>query len=112
MIPAGVSWVLTLGQRKGSVMKVNVGSTDRIIRLVAAAAAIVLAFLIGPTSVGGIILIVVGLVLAVTGLVGSARSTRCSAWTPAAGTPSRAERFEVGVGARCRPAQPAAGRGR
>ena len=40
MIPAGVSWVLTLGQRKGSVMKVNVGSTDRIIRLVAAAAAI------------------------------------------------------------------------
>ncbi len=69
MIPAGVSWVLTLGQRKGSVMKVNVGSTDRIIRLVAAAAAIVLAFLIGPTSVGGIILIVVGLVLAVTGLV-------------------------------------------
>lgn len=51
-------------------MTANVGSTDRIIRLVAAAVALLVAFLVvGASSTLGIVLIVVGLVLAVTAVV-------------------------------------------
>ncbi len=50
-------------------MTVNVGSTDRIIRLVAAVIAVVVAFAIGISSVGGIILLILGVVLAATALV-------------------------------------------
>ena len=50
-------------------MSTNVGSTDRIIRLVAAVIAVAIAFVIGIGSVGGIILLIVGIVLAATALV-------------------------------------------
>lgn len=51
-------------------MTTNVGSTDRIVRLVAAAVALLVAFFgVGASSTLGIVLIVVGIVLAVTGIV-------------------------------------------
>lgn len=48
----------------------NVGSTDRTIRFAAAAAALVLALVVGVGSVGGIVLLVVAVIMAVTGAVG------------------------------------------
>lgn len=51
-------------------MTKNMGNTDRIIRIVLAAAAAVLAFVVGAGSVGGILLLVVALVLLVTAIVG------------------------------------------
>lgn len=48
----------------------NVGTQDRILRFALAAVAVVAAFLVGPTSVWGIILFVVAVVLVGTGLVG------------------------------------------
>ncbi len=52
-------------------MTTNVGSTDRIIRLVAAAVALLVAFfVVGASSTLGIILIILGIVLAVTAVVG------------------------------------------
>ena len=50
-------------------MTVNVGNIDRISRLVAAVVAVVVALAIGISSVGGIVLLIVGLVLAATALV-------------------------------------------
>ncbi len=50
-------------------MTVNVGTTDRVVRLVLAAVALVVADLVGFGSVGGIILIVVAVILALTSLV-------------------------------------------
>lgn len=51
-------------------MKANVGSTDKIIRLVLALAAVVFAFVTGIGSVLGIVLLLVGVVLAVTAFTG------------------------------------------
>ena len=51
-------------------MQKNEGTIDRVIRLVAAVAAFVVAALVGFTSVLGIILAVVGVVLLVTAAVG------------------------------------------
>lgn len=48
----------------------NVGSTDRTIRFAVAAAALVLALVVGVGSVGGIVLLVVAVIMAVTGAVG------------------------------------------
>jgi Protein of unknown function (DUF2892) len=47
-------------------MTANVGSTDKVIRLALALAAVVGAFVAGFTTVAGILLLVVGAVLAVT----------------------------------------------
>ena len=49
----------------------NVGSTDRIVRFVVAAAALVIALVVGAGSVGGIILLAVAAIMAVTGAVGT-----------------------------------------
>jgi hypothetical protein len=49
----------------------NVGSSDRIIRFVVAAAALVVALVVGAGSVGGIVLLVVAAIMAVTGAVGT-----------------------------------------
>lgn len=51
-------------------MTANVGSTDKVIRLVLALAAVVVAFVAGISSVLGIVLLVVGAVLGVTALTG------------------------------------------
>lgn len=51
-------------------MTTNESSTDRIIRAVAAVVAIVVAFVTGPSSVLGIVLLVVAAVLLVTAAVG------------------------------------------
>lgn len=48
----------------------NVGSTDRIVRFVVAAVALVLAFVVGVGSVGGVVLLVVAAIMAITGAVG------------------------------------------
>ncbi|MGC9155233.1 MAG: YgaP family membrane protein [Ferrimicrobium sp.] len=48
-------------------MKKTVGTTDRIIRIVIAAAAIVLAFIVGASSAWGIVLFIVAAVMVVTG---------------------------------------------
>lgn len=51
-------------------MTANVGSTDRIVRLVAAAVALLVAFFgVGATSTLGIVLIILGVLLAVTAVV-------------------------------------------
>ena len=51
-------------------MNANVGSTDKIVRVVLALAAVVLAFVTGIASALGIVLLVVGVVLATTALTG------------------------------------------
>ena len=51
-------------------MTANVGSTDKVIRLVLALAVVVVAFVAGISSVLGIVLLVVGAVLGVTALTG------------------------------------------
>lgn len=48
----------------------NEGNADRILRLVVAAAALVVSFIVGVSSVLGIILIVVAAVMVLTSLVG------------------------------------------
>ena len=50
-------------------MRTNVGTTDRLVRIVAAAIAVVIAFAVGVGSTGGIILVILGVVLAATGLI-------------------------------------------
>ena len=49
----------------------NVGPTDRIVRFLVAAAALVVALVVGAGSVGGIVLLAVAAVMAVTGAVGT-----------------------------------------
>ena len=51
-------------------MQTNVGTTDRIIRAIAAIAALIGALALGIGTAGGILLLVVGGVLAVTAAVG------------------------------------------
>ena len=51
-------------------MNANVGSTDKIVRVVLALGAVVLAFVAGIGSAMGIVLLVVGVVLAATALTG------------------------------------------
>ena len=51
-------------------MKANVGSTDKIIRLVLALVAVVFAFVTGITSGLGIVLVLVAVVLAATAFTG------------------------------------------
>ena len=48
----------------------NVGSTDRTVRFVVAAVALVLALVVGVGSVGGVVLFVVAAIMAITGAVG------------------------------------------
>jgi hypothetical protein len=48
----------------------NVGSTDRTVRFAVAAVALVLALVVGAGSVGGIVLLAVAAIMAVTGAVG------------------------------------------
>ncbi len=50
-------------------MTANVGNTDRIIRIVLGVLAAVIAFVVGPTSVGGIVLLVVAAILILTAFV-------------------------------------------
>ena len=49
----------------------NVGSVDRIVRIVVAAAAIGIAAAVGVGSIGGVVLLVVAAIMAVTAAVGS-----------------------------------------
>ncbi|HMS13396.1 MAG TPA: DUF2892 domain-containing protein [Microthrixaceae bacterium] len=49
----------------------NVGSVDRIVRIVVAAAAIGIAAAVGFGSIGGVVLLVVAAIMAVTAAVGS-----------------------------------------
>jgi uncharacterized membrane protein len=51
-------------------MQTNVGTTDRIIRAIAGIAALIGALALGIGTVGGILLLVVGAILAVTAAVG------------------------------------------
>ena len=51
-------------------MTANVGSTDKIVRLVLALVAVVFAFLTGIATALGIVLLVVGVVLAATAFTG------------------------------------------
>lgn len=51
-------------------MKPNVGRTDKLIRYLVAAAAAGVSILAGPTSVAGIVLLVVAVVALLTGLFG------------------------------------------
>ena len=51
-------------------MNANVGSTDKIVRVVLALAAFVFAFVTGIASALGIVLLVVGVVLAATAVTG------------------------------------------
>mgnify|MGYP000861573380 FL=1 len=51
-------------------MTKNVGNADKIIRILLAVVAAILAFVVGAGSVGGILLLVVAAVLLVTALVG------------------------------------------
>ncbi|WBT09229.1 DUF2892 domain-containing protein [Corynebacterium sp. SCR221107] len=51
-------------------MKPNESSTDRIVRLVAGIVALVAAYMAGMNTVGGIILLVIGLIAVITGAVG------------------------------------------
>lgn len=48
----------------------NVGNTDRLVRIVIAVVAVVLAIVVGPSSVGGIILFVVAGMLTATAAIG------------------------------------------
>jgi hypothetical protein len=49
----------------------NVGSVDRIVRFVVALAAVVVALVVGPGTVGGVVLLAVAAIMAVTGAVGT-----------------------------------------
>jgi hypothetical protein len=60
-------------------MNANVGSTDKIVRVVLALAAAVLAFVTGIGSALGIVLLVVGVCSPPRRSPASARSTGCSA---------------------------------
>jgi hypothetical protein len=51
-------------------MNANVGSTDKIVRLVLALVAVVFAFIAGIATALGIVLLVVGVVLAATAVTG------------------------------------------
>lgn len=51
-------------------MNANVGSADKLVRLVTAVVAAVLAFVVGAGSVGGILLLVVAVVMLGTAAVG------------------------------------------
>lgn len=51
-------------------MTANVGSTDKVLRLALAIAAVIGAYLAGMSSLLGIVLLVVGAVLGVTALTG------------------------------------------
>lgn len=51
-------------------MSANVGNTDRIVRLLIAAVAVILAIVTGPAEALGIVLWIVAAVMAVTALVG------------------------------------------
>ncbi|MEZ5094819.1 MAG: DUF2892 domain-containing protein [Nocardioides sp.] len=51
-------------------MNTNVGSADKVIRIVLGIAAAVIAFVVGAGSVGGIILLVVAAVMLVTAFTG------------------------------------------
>lgn len=51
-------------------MKQNLGTTDRIVRIVLAAALTAAAWMLGFTSIGGIILLVLAAVMLVTSAVG------------------------------------------
>jgi hypothetical protein len=55
---------------KEDTMTANVGTTDRIIRAAVAIAALIGAYLLGFSSVGGIILIVVAVVALITAAAG------------------------------------------
>ena len=52
-------------------MKKNVGSTDRLVRFAVAAVALVVALVVGLGSVGGIVLLIVAAIMALTGAVGT-----------------------------------------
>ncbi|HMT26300.1 MAG TPA: DUF2892 domain-containing protein [Microthrixaceae bacterium] len=54
----------------------NVGSVDRIVRIVVAAAAIGIAAAVGFGSIGGVVLLVVAAIMAVTAAVGSCPLSR------------------------------------
>lgn len=51
-------------------MNKNTGNVDRVIRMVAAVGAGITAFIVGPTTVLGIVLLVVAAILVVTAAVG------------------------------------------
>jgi len=51
-------------------MNANVGNADKIVRVVIAAVAAILAFVIGAGTVGGIILLVVAVVMLATAAMG------------------------------------------
>lgn len=51
-------------------MTANVGTTDKVTRLVLALAAVVVAFVTGVSSILGVVLLVVAAVLAVTAVTG------------------------------------------
>ena len=51
-------------------MNANVGNADKIVRVVIAAVAAILAFVIGAGTVGGIILLVVAVVMLATSAMG------------------------------------------
>jgi hypothetical protein len=55
---------------EGNTMNANVGNADKLIRVVLAVAAAVVAFVTGASSVLGIVLLVVAAVLLVTAAVG------------------------------------------
>ena len=63
----------------------NMGSIDRWVRgLIIAPGAAVAAVLIGPTTVPGILLAAVGVIMLATAVVGMSRSTPCWESTPTA----------------------------
>ncbi len=49
----------------------NVGTVDRAVRLIVAAVAVLIAFMIGPGSAGGIVLFVVAAIMLITSLIGT-----------------------------------------
>lgn len=51
-------------------MQTNVGNPDRIIRVIAAVAALIAAFVLGIGTIGGVLLLVVAGILGVTAVVG------------------------------------------
>ena len=57
-------------ERMRTTVKPNESSTDRIVRLVAGIVALVAAYMAGMNTVGGIILLVIGLIAVITGAVG------------------------------------------
>lgn len=57
--------------KEHTIVKKNVGSTDRLVRFVVAAVALVVALVVGIGSVGGVILLLVAAIMALTGAVGT-----------------------------------------